>query len=229
MSIGNVQSEQTVDPALLASMNKSKTGKTSTEEAQDRFMTLLVTQMKNQDPLNPMDNAQVTSQMAQLSTVTGIDKLNNTMATMIKNFDANFQGSQSLQAANMIGHGVIVPGQMLELKDGKSVLGFELPQAADKVQIVIKDGVGQVVKTINSSSGDLGFNTVSWDGKTDSGTSAANGKYTFEIQANAADKKLEVNSLSFGLVSSVSFGAQGVKLSILNMGEAAMSDVRQVF
>ena len=76
-----VQSTQNIaSQALLDSVNGKKNATTtSVDKAQDRFMTLLVTQMKNQDPLNPMDNAQVTSQMAQLSTVTGIDKLNNTM------------------------------------------------------------------------------------------------------------------------------------------------------
>jgi len=65
----------------------------SVADVQDRFMTLLVTQMKNQDPLNPMDNAQVTSQMAQLATVTGIDKLNDTMAALI----SSVQVGQSYQ------------------------------------------------------------------------------------------------------------------------------------
>src|SRR3954466_4446382 len=95
-------------PSVLAAMNPSAaaTDKSTAVAAQDRFMTLLVTQMKNQDPLNPLDNAQVTSQLAQLSTVTGVDKLNATLESMM----SSFQSSQSLQAANMIGHGVLVPG-----------------------------------------------------------------------------------------------------------------------
>ncbi|MDP3088179.1 MAG: flagellar hook capping FlgD N-terminal domain-containing protein, partial [Methylotenera sp.] len=93
--------------ALLDSVNGQKNSKTnSIDNAQDRFMTLLVTQMKNQDPLNPMDNAQVTSQMAQLSTVTGIDKLNNTLELLI----GNVQPGPSYQASSMIGHSVLSPG-----------------------------------------------------------------------------------------------------------------------
>jgi flagellar basal-body rod modification protein FlgD len=222
----NTISTQTVDPTLLSNMNGNQGVKKSTaQEAQDRFMTLLVTQMKNQDPLSPLDNAQVTSQLAQLSTVTGIDKLNDTMNSM----SSIFQSGQNLQAANMIGHGVVVPGNNIELKDGKSVLGFELPQAADKVQVTIKDAAGSVVRTINVNSSTLGLNSMSWDGKNDAGVTAPNGNYKFEIQASSLDKKLDVTPLSFGLVSSVSFGAQGSKLTILNMGEIAVSDVRQVF
>src|SRR6476659_4835046 len=95
--------DNTVSPALLNAMNTSKTAATtSTDSAsatQDRFMKLLITQMKNQDPLNPLDNAQVTSQLAQLSTVTGIDKLNTTIGDM----NTAMVASQSLQASALVG------------------------------------------------------------------------------------------------------------------------------
>lgn len=223
--MSTVNTTSTVDPSLLASMNGTRGTKSTTQDAQDRFMTLLVTQMKNQDPLNPLDNAQVTSQLAQLSTVTGIDKLNETMAAM----SGSFKSSQNLQAASMIGHGVVVPGSNVELKDGKSVLGFDLPQNADKIQVMIRDQGGALIKTLDFNSMTSGFNSVSWDGKNEAGTTAANGNYTFEVKASAGETKLDVTPLSFGLVSSVSFGGQGAMLSISNAGEVAMSDVRQIF
>ena len=130
---------------LLAAMNPKASAASSTDAAQDRFMTLLVTQMKNQDPLNPLDNAQVTSQLAQLSTVTGIDKLNNTMQAMM----ASTQAAQSLQAASMIGHGVLVPGTSLSLSGGKAVFGAELSGAADAVQVTIADGAGNPVRVLD--------------------------------------------------------------------------------
>lgn len=221
----NTVTTPVVDSSLLSTMNGNKAAKTTAQESQDRFMTLLVTQMKNQDPLNPLDNAQVTSQLAQLSTVTGIDKLNNTVAAM----SASFQSAQNLQATNMIGHGVIAPGANLELKDGKSIFGFELPQASENLQILIKDEAGVVVRTINGGVTPAGLNTSTWDGKTDKGAVAKNGNYQFEVKANAADKKLDVTTLSFGLVSSIAYSNQGVKLSVANLGDVAMADVRQVF
>ena len=89
-----------------ATSNASQIGAT-----EDRFLKLLVTQMKNQDPLNPMDNAEVTSQMAQLSTVTGIDKLNSTVEAL----SASMLASQSLSAVSMIGHPVLVAGTQIDL------------------------------------------------------------------------------------------------------------------
>jgi flagellar basal-body rod modification protein FlgD len=215
----------TVDPTLLASVNGSRGATNSTQEAQDRFLTLLVTQMKNQDPLNPMDNAQVTSQLAQLSTVSGIEKLNTTVAAM----NVNFQASQNLQAANMIGHGVIAPGSSIQLQDGKSVYGVELPQNADNVEISIKDSSGLLVRKVNVGVMPFGVNTMTWDGKTDSGAVAANGNYTFEVSASLGSTKLDATRLSFGLVSSITANAQGAKLNVENLGDIGMADVRQIF
>lgn len=226
MATVNTNTTSAVDPSLLNTMNgiNSKT-RTTTEETQDRFMKLLVTQMKNQDPLNPLDNAQVTSQMAQLSTVTGIEKLNGTMASM----NSAFMSSQSMQAASMIGRGVVVPGNGVELKDGKSVLGFELPQSADKVSVQIKNASGTVVRTMSVDAKDMGMNSVTWDGKDDTGKTMTNGNYTFEVQANAGDKKLDVQPLAFGMVTSIAFTPQGPKLSLSNFGEFDLSSVRQMF
>jgi flagellar basal-body rod modification protein FlgD len=142
---------------------------------------------------------------------------------------ASFQGGQNLQAASMIGHGVVVPGSGLELKDGKSILGFELPQSAEKVEVLIKDGSGSVVRKLDPGFMTSGFNSMTWDGKTDAGASAINGNYSFEVRATSGGKKMDASTFSFGLVSSVSFGSQGTTLSILNMGDVPMSDVRQVF
>ncbi|MBI3286329.1 MAG: flagellar hook assembly protein FlgD [Burkholderiales bacterium] len=214
-----------VDPGLRTTMNGARTSKTTTQEAQDRFMTLLVTQMKNQDPLNPMDNAQVTSQLAQLSTVSGIDKLNASVATL----NASFQASQSLQAASMIGHGVIVPGKVIGLTDGKAVYGMELPQAADKVEVTIRDSDGAVVRKMSLGAMPQGVSTLAWDGMTDSGAAAPNGVYQFELAASSAEKKLDAATLSFGMVSSIASSAQGVKLSVTNVGDIGMNDVRQIY
>src|SRR3569623_563620 len=140
--------DNAVSASLLATMNPStSTAATATSDAQaaqDRFMTLLVTQMKNQDPLNPLDNAQVTSQLAQLSTVTGIDKLNTTLEAL----QGSYQTSQSLQAAGMIGHGVLVPGSTTTLSNGAAALGIELTSPADQVTVTIRDAVGNALRKI---------------------------------------------------------------------------------
>ncbi len=220
----NIQ-DNTVSPSLLAAMNPAKeTAKSGAAAAQDRFMTLLVTQMKNQDPLNPMDNAQVTSQLAQLSTVTGIDKMNTTLESLM----GSFQSNQSLQAANMIGHGVLAPGASVVLADGKGMLGVELAEPADKVQVTIRDAAGKLVHAIDMGSMKAGMQQLQWDGATDSGGVAASGQYTFEVTATRAGEKVDATKLAFGIVDSVSMGAQGVKLNIPSLGAVNFTDVRQI-
>src|SRR3989338_9720049 len=133
--------------ALFASLNAnagSSANASAAADTQDRFLKLLVTQMKNQDPLNPMDNAQVTSQMAQLSTVSGIDKLNVTLQALSDSMTSN----QSLQAASMIGHGVLVAGNGVDLANGSGYGGFELTESAERVNIAIKDKAGVLVRNI---------------------------------------------------------------------------------
>jgi len=220
----NIQ-DNVVSPSLLAAMNPAKeTAKSGAAAAQDRFMTLLVTQMKNQDPLNPMDNAQVTSQLAQLSTVTGIDKMNTTLESLI----GSFQSNQSLQAANMIGHGVLVPGASVALADGKGMLGVELAEPADNVLVTIRDVAGQLVHKIDMGSMKVGMQQLQWDGATDNGGAAANGQYTFEVTAMRGGEKVDATKLAFGKVDSVSTGAQGVKLNISGLGAVNFTDVRQI-
>ncbi len=210
--------------SLLASVNGGKdAAKTTAQAAQDRFMTLLVTQMKNQDPLNPMDNAQMTSQLAQLSTVTGIDKLNATVESM----SGNFQSNQTLQAAAMIGRSVLVAGSNTELSDGKALMGMELPNSADKVKINIKDVNGKVVHTLDMGPQEGGVHPLQWDGMDDNGVALADGKYTFEVEAILGGKSTTVNALEFGKIASVSSSTQGVLLNVPGKGAVSLTDVRQ--
>jgi flagellar basal-body rod modification protein FlgD len=220
--------DNAVSPALLNSMNTAKAAATSATDSagatQDRFMKLLITQMKNQDPLNPLDNAQVTSQLAQLSTVTGIDKLNATMGTL----KDSYQSSQALQATSLIGHGVLVPGNSVNLADGKAVLGMDLPGAADAVSVAIRDSAGNVVRKIDLGAQAAGTLPLGWDGKTDKGAAAASGQYSFEVNATSAGSALKVTTLSYDQVGSVSTGASGTRLNLNGGGSATIADVREI-
>lgn len=213
--------------ALLDSMNpkKSTTSKSSVEETQDRFMKLLVTQMKNQDPLNPLDNAQVTSQFAQLSTVTGIDKLNDSLATLM----GSYQASQTLQAAEMIGHGVLAPGSRIDLVKGNGLFGVELSGPADKVTVTIRDSGGAVVRTLELGEQKAGSLPVVWDGKSENGTAMPDGRYTFQVSATRKDETVKATALQFGLVGTVSTDAKGIKLNVDSMADPiTLADVRQI-
>ncbi len=145
--------------------------------SQDYFLKLLVAQMNNQDPLNPMDSAQMTSQLAQLNTVQGIKKLSTQLDSLLGDVNA----SQSLQASSLVGHSVLVPGSTLELASGQAVAGFNLSADADDVKVTIKDASGTVIHTADLGKQSAGIENFVWDGSTDSGSAAAAGAYTFSV------------------------------------------------
>jgi flagellar basal-body rod modification protein FlgD len=230
--VNNTQ-DATSAAALFASLNKaasagSNASATSTAAAtQDRFLKLLVTQMKNQDPLNPMDNAQVTSQMAQLSTVTGIDKLNATLQALSNSMTSN--ANQSMQAAGMIGHGVLVPGKGINLASGAGLGGFELTQSADSSQVAIYNSAGALVRSIDLGAQPVGIVKWQWDGKDNSGVAMADGNYTFTVNATQGGNSVAPTNLQFGVVNSVTQDTQGVTLSVGQLAGISMSQVKQIF
>lgn len=212
--------------ALLDAVNgKKNTNTSAVNAAQDRFMTLLVTQMKNQDPLNPMDNAQVTSQMAQLSTVTGIDKLNDTLEKLI----SNVQTGQSYQASSMIGRDILSPGNTVQTTGQGGYYGIELPIGADKVTVTIKDSAGATIRTLNLGKQNAGTASLAWDGLKDDGTAAAKGNYKFEVDATIGGNKVESTALSFARVLSISNYPTGVKLNLSNLTTVEPNAVKEIF
>lgn len=212
---------------LFSSGNATeKAVKSTADSAQDRFMKLLVTQMKNQNPLKPLDNAEVTSQLAQITTVTGIEKLNSTLKLLV----SDIESSRTAEAASLIGHNVLVPGKSLALENNIALGGVDLPQAVDKLSITISDSTtGAVVHTIDRTAQPAGVSTFTWDGITDNGTQAANGNYSFTVSARQGDKDIKVNPLMLESVKSVSRGEHD---AILDMGKAGLvnyADVKKIF
>ena len=155
-------SQQVTTPAVSTNNSVTNatnvTAKKGVENPQDRFLKLLVTQMKNQDPLKPLDNAEVTSQLAQISTVSGIDKLNSTLQLL----NSDMSESLSMEATRMIGHNVLVPGTSLSLEKGASVLGVELDQPADQVKVTIMDSSGIPVRHLDLESKPEGVSAIPW-------------------------------------------------------------------
>lgn len=201
------------------------TANKNAENPQDRFLKLLVTQMKNQDPLKPLDNAEVTSQLAQISTVTGIDKLNTTLQLL----SSDYEDSQSIEATGMIGHDAFVPGKSIHLEKDAAIAGIELAQPVDELKVTILDSSGIAIRNIDLKAQPAGISTIGWDGMTDSGAKAAIGDYTFAVSAKQGGNDIKVNTLSLGKVSSVSHGEQGTLLDMGKLGLVSLSDVKQVF
>jgi flagellar basal-body rod modification protein FlgD len=201
------------------------TASKKTDEAQDRFLSLLVAQMKNQDPMNPLDNAQVTSQLAQLSTVQGIENMNSTLQALAASMGVN----QMAQAANLIGRAVLVPGDSISPAQLEDVMGFELSRPADKVTIDILDAGGSVVRSLDLGPRQDGVNVLAWDGLTSNGEAAPDGQYRFTVNALQGGQPVGSTALHLGLVNSVSQNSQGVQMNLAGNESVSYADIRQIF
>lgn len=218
-----IDASQSIGKSFATAESKKSAPVATTVETQDRFLKLLVTQMKNQDPLNPMDNAQVTSQLAQLSTVSGIDKLNSTLEAL----KSNYQSSQSLQAASMIGHTVVTPGSSITLEGGKGAMEVDLPQPVDSLNINVLDGAGKLIRTIDVGQHEAGIVKLAWDGKNDQGNTVSDGAYSFAVEAKTGGVASDAAPLMFAHVQSVSSNGQGTHLNFENAPSVDVSAVRE--
>jgi flagellar basal-body rod modification protein FlgD len=197
----------------------SKT-KADTASSADRFLTLLVAQLENQDPLNPMDNAQVTSQMAQISTVTGIEKLNDTMQAM----NASTLQSQTLQGAAMVGRNVLMEGNRLSMTaDGKPQGVFQLAGAASSVKVEILSAAGAVVDTLDLGALEAGRHDFDWAAK----TGAVAGE-NFRISAKAGQADVTATPLVRDRVDAVVTGADTLTLELSRFGSVPFEQIRIV-
>ena len=185
----------------------------------DRFLKLLVAQMKNQDPLNPMDNAQVTSQMAQISTVSGIDKLNTT----VQGLNKQFVQMQALQGATLVGHDVILPGSRLSANDAGLVQGgFDLARAADSVKVDVLNAAGGVIDTIDLGAQSSGRHGFEWTPP--AGVSAALGA-NFRVTAKSGAAAVSSTPLMRDRVDAVSTAGDTLTLELRLSGSVAYSQI----
>ncbi|TXH51725.1 MAG: flagellar hook assembly protein FlgD [Burkholderiaceae bacterium] len=215
---------------ILASNGGASAGAadvTDSAGTEDRFLKLLVAQMNNQDPLNPLDNAQMTSQLAQINTVRGIEKLNDQMAKL-----ASASGVNSpLDAIGLIGRKVLAPGSGFERAadtTGATRLGFELAGAADSVQIDIVDATGATVFSKTLSGTAAGQHVFDWNGMDNQGKAAAAGSYQLKVSAASAGNAVKTTTMTPAQVLGVSEGADGVQVELAGRPAMAASAVRTV-
>jgi flagellar basal-body rod modification protein FlgD len=209
-----------VNSATSATQSSSATSTTGTSDAgsADRFLKLLVTQLQNQDPLNPMDNAQITSQMAQINTVTGIQQLNTTVSGL----NAQFVQMQALQGATLVGHDITVQGSRLDVAGGSASGGFELAGAADDVTVQILNPAGIVVDTLALGAESTGRHGFEWPA---SGV-ADGAAYSFKVVAKAGAAAVAATPLMRDSVTAVSTTGSGLVLETQYSGDVAYSDVK---
>jgi flagellar basal-body rod modification protein FlgD len=210
MAIGGVTNNSPTDTSTLSGANASG--------GADRFLKLLVAQMQNQDPLNPMDNAQVTSQMAQINTVTGIEKLNST----IEGLSGQFTQLQAMQGATLVGRDVIVPGNVLDIDEAVGQGGFELSSAADNVKVEILSPSGQVVDTMNLGAQSSGMHSFDWN----AGTATNESGLRFRVTSTVGAANTTATALMRDRVDAVTTAGGTFNLQLALAGSVPYSTIK---
>jgi flagellar basal-body rod modification protein FlgD len=190
---------------------------TSASEQSDRFMKLLVAQMQNQDPLNPMDNAQVTTQMAQISTVSGLEKLNTT----VNGLNSQFVQLQAMQSAALIGRDVAVEGNALRVTDGTGEGGFELSGAAKNVKVEIQNAGGATIGTVDLTDLEAGRHDFSYAVP----DAYKNSALTFKVTATNGTTAVESMALQHQRIQAVSTFGDTLALELANGDRVAYDAV----
>jgi len=185
----------------------------------DRFLKLLVAQLQNQDPLSPMDNAEVTSQMAQINTVSGIQQLNTTMQALA----GQFAQLQALQGASLVGHSVVVPGNGLQVTDGVGQGGFELTGPADAVKVEILSPGGQVIDTLQLGAQSSGLHTFDWN----AGSATTSSGLRFRVTSTTGGVSSAATTLVKDTVDAVTTSGGTFSLDLANSGLVPYSSVRE--
>jgi flagellar basal-body rod modification protein FlgD len=192
----------------------------------DAFFKLMLAQMKNQDPTNPMKSHEMAAQLANFSSLEQMQNMNKTLEQMKE----GQKPSENFQALNLIGKAVAGDSSkiMRNPNDKEHDFRFSLPMAATEVQVKVRDAEGNVVRTYNLKGLKQGENKLTWNGEDDRGQKAAAGEYQFLAEAKTSDgKKLGIKTDFEGLITGVSYSGEG---PILNVGNQAIRfrDVKKI-
>ncbi|HZT56239.1 MAG TPA: flagellar hook capping FlgD N-terminal domain-containing protein [Burkholderiaceae bacterium] len=211
-----------ISAATLSNINGTTAAASKVDDpgSQDRFLKLLVTQLQNQDPLSPMDNAQLTSQIAQINTVTGIATLN----TSVQGLSSQFLQMQTLQGASLVGKSVIVPGNKVDIADGVGQGGFELATPADAVKVEVLSAAGQVVDTLNLGAQSAGLHGFDWVAGQYDNTS----NLTFRVSATSGATRLDATALMRDTVNAVSASGSALQLQLARAGTVDYGTVKAI-
>ena len=193
----------------------------------DEFLTLMLAQIQNQDPLKPMDNGEFLTQLAQIETAGGIADLQQSTNDVVN----ALQSSQALQASSMVGRSVVVPSDVSNLSNGRLGGSVAVVDAADRVEVKIYSESGSLVKTIDLGALPKGIADFSWDGTDENGNSLPDGQYEMKSTAWYSSGVTEaLPTMANARVESVTIGggSQGIALNLDGLGSWRMADVLQI-
>ena len=215
------------DPAAA---NKPKdtnpnTGTSAADQTQN-FLTLLIAQIKNQDPMSPMDASTMTAQMSQLNMVSSMGTMNTSMQAML----SQMQSANFMNQAALIGHSPMVAGNSINYSGGEVMLGANLANPLQGVVATIKDASGTVVGTADLGNLNSGMTNFVFDGADASGAKMQNGIYRVEISGknNAGTNESPAPYVGSPVVSILKEGTSGEALLKLADGRSIKaSEVKQ--
>jgi flagellar basal-body rod modification protein FlgD len=194
----------------------------------DDFMHLMVTELTHQDPFKPMDNTEMATQISQFATVSGIDQLNSSFSTLAD----SMLSDRALQAANLVGHDVLVTSQFAPLTTGGNVEGMiDLPRSASNLTLRVSNAAtGTLVRELSLGSHDAGQVAFNWDGYDDAGDYMLPGLYQVSALATVDDVEMAPQVLVSAQVDSVSIGASGqaLGLNLNGLGTVSINDVTEI-
>ncbi len=219
----------TIDTQLLDSLGLTPKQESSRSDqlGQTEFLKLMITQLNNQDPLKPMESGEFYTQIAQFSTVAGIQDLQDTFQQVA----TAMYSTQALQASAMVGRSVLVSAQGANLGADGGVSGMvEVPVATSQLSVGIYDAAGQLVRRIALGAQPQGSTPFAWDGRNDDGERVAPGAYQIEADMQQGGQSFALDTLISSKVDSVTMGrnGQGITLNVSGVGPVALANVKQV-
>ena len=202
----------------------SKTPERDTSLGQADFLRLMTEQLKHQDPLKPLANAEFLGQLAQFSTVQGIDKMQGALSSVASVMESD----QTLRAASLVGREALIETDTVELAAGAGVRGEIAATRAGTLQVEIVDASGATVRRTTVQADAAGGVAWEWDGRDDNGDPAAAGRYSIRATSGGGE---DTESLAVGVaarIDSVSIEPQGLVLNLAGLGSHPLGAIRRI-
>lgn len=195
------------------------------ELGKNEFLNLLVAQLNNQNPLEPQGNGEFIAQLAQFSSLEGIQQLNSSVSSML----SSYQSSQALQASSLVGRKVIVPSEKAVVDTSESFKASTvLPVSSSNVYVNVYNNAGALVTRLNLGEQAAGSVSFIWDGKDASGNLMPPGTYKFEAQATYGSETKGLYTLLPANVDSVTLGRNELMLNLAGLGSVPLSQVQVI-
>jgi len=198
----------------------------NSELGKNEFMELMIAQLENQSPLDPQDNGEFISQLAEFSALEEVQQLNST----VRDFSTQYQSTQALQASAMVGRSVLVPASESQMANDGTISGVvELPASTGKLTVSIYNGSGELVNQWDLGQQAAGSVPFVWDGRNAEGELIPNDEYTIKAEARLGGETKQLNTLLSANVNSVSIAQNGaITLNLPGLGSVPLENVREI-